>query len=53
MAYVVTDLSPVFHGGVTLTEGQEISGLSADEAAPLLELGVIKAKAKAVQKDEK
>lgn len=53
MAYVVTDLSPVSHGGVILTEGQEISGLSADEAASLIELGVIKAKAKVTPKDDK
>lgn len=47
MTYLVTDLSPVSHSGKILSEGQEVSGLSEQEAKQLLSLGVIKAKAKA------
>jgi|NOAtaT_7_FD_contig_31_5919341_length_249_multi_2_in_0_out_0_2 hypothetical protein len=42
MPYVVTDLSPVNHGGCVYSEGQPIPGLTPEQAAPLLALGVIR-----------
>lgn len=41
MTYTVTDLSPVNHHGTIYTEGQEIPGLTAKQAEPLLALGVV------------
>jgi hypothetical protein len=41
MSFVVTNLSPVNHDGKLYEEGQEIPGLSSEQATPLLALGVI------------
>jgi hypothetical protein len=41
MSYVVTDLSPVNHGGKIYKAGQPIPDLTPEQAAPLLALGVI------------
>lgn len=41
MSYQVTDESPVRFDGVVYTAGQAVPGLTAEQAAPLLELGVV------------
>lgn len=41
MSYIVTDLGPVHHNGKLFEEGDTISSLTEEQAAPLLELGVI------------
>lgn len=41
MSYVVTSLGPVNHNGTMHEGGQEIPGLTPEQAAPLLALGVI------------
>jgi hypothetical protein len=41
MTYTVTDLCRVNHDGTIYTEGQEIPGLTAKQAEPLLALGVV------------
>ena len=41
MGYTVTSFGPVNHNGTMYEEGQEIPGLSPEQAAPLLALGVI------------
>lgn len=41
MSYITTGLSTVMHEGKAYAEGQEIPGLSPEQAAPLLALGVI------------
>ena len=42
MAYTVTSLGPVNHSGTIYEEGQPIPDLTPDQAARLLDLGVIK-----------
>lgn len=52
MTYIVTNLSPVRHNGVLYQEGDSIPSLTEQQAAPLLELGVIsEAPVKPVKKD--
>jgi hypothetical protein len=41
MSYIVTKKSPVRHNGTVYREGDSIPSLSEEQAAPLLELGVI------------
>jgi len=41
MSYIVTDLGPVHHDGKLFEEGDSIASLTEEQAAPLLELGVI------------
>jgi hypothetical protein len=41
MGHIVTSLGPVNHDGKMHCEGQEIPGLSPEQADPLLALGVI------------
>ena len=42
MPYTVTSLGPVNHNGAMHEEGQPIPGLTPEQAAPLLALGVIR-----------
>jgi hypothetical protein len=52
MTYAVTNLSPVNHDGKIYQEGDSIPSLTEQQAAPLLELGVIsEAPAKVARKD--
>jgi len=41
MTYTVTNLSPVNHDGKVYQEGDSIPSLTEEQAAPLLELGMI------------
>jgi hypothetical protein len=41
MSYIVTNVSPVRHNGTFYQEGDSIPSLTEEQAAPLLELGVI------------
>ena len=41
MPYTVTSLGPVNHNGAMHEEGRPIPGLTPEQAAPLLALGVI------------
>jgi hypothetical protein len=41
MSYIVTNVSPVRHNGTVYQEGDSIPSLTEEQAAPLLELGVI------------
>jgi hypothetical protein len=52
MSYIVTNVSPVRHNGTVYQEGDSIPSLTEQQAAPLLELGVIsEAPAKVAKKD--
>ena len=43
MPYAIARLGPVIHDGVTYYEGQEIPGLTPEQADALLACGVISA----------
>jgi hypothetical protein len=52
MTYTVTNMSPVMVDGKIYQEGDSIPSLTEEQAAPLLELGVIsEAPAKVAKKD--